>query len=103
MRDLFSDKSVLSHLLDSQTPGGQGSEQLGFRFGQVEPSKPIRPFEDHQLTIVDRRDVRPPASGATGWCHTEQHHEQRRGPRARLLDRGYKRRIIPRADDSRST
>jgi hypothetical protein len=55
MRDLYSDKSVLSHLLDSQTPGGQRSEQLGFRFGQVEPSKPIRAFEDHHLTIVDRR------------------------------------------------
>jgi hypothetical protein len=53
MRDLYSDKS---HLLDRQTPSGQRSEQLGFRFGQVEPSRTIRAFEDHHLTIVDRRD-----------------------------------------------
>ena len=38
MRDLYSDKPVLSHLLDSQIPSGQWSEQLGFRFGQVESS-----------------------------------------------------------------
>ena len=59
MPDLYSDKSVLSDLLDRQTSSLQRSEQLGFRFGQVEPSKPIRAFEDHHLTIVDRRDVSP--------------------------------------------
>jgi hypothetical protein len=45
-------------LLDRQTPGRQWPEQLGFRFVQVEPSEPIWAFEDHHLTIVDRRYVR---------------------------------------------
>ena len=57
MHDLYSDKSVLSHLLDSQTPGGQRSEQLGFRFGEVEPRKPVRLLQDDHLPIVDRRYI----------------------------------------------
>jgi hypothetical protein len=58
-RPLLLTNLVLSDLLDRQTSGRQWSEQLGFRFGQVQPSKPIRAFEDHHLTIVDRRDVSP--------------------------------------------
>ena len=64
MRDLYSDKSVLSHLLDRQTPGRQWSEQLGFRFGQIEPSEPICAFEDHHLRVVDRRYVPAQLSGS---------------------------------------
>jgi hypothetical protein len=58
MRDLYSGELVLSHLLDRQTPGGQRSEQLGFRFGQVEPITPICAFEDDHLTIMDKCYVR---------------------------------------------
>ena len=48
----------LSDSLDNQAAGGNRTQQLGFRTGQVQPSHLIRPVQHNHLSIVDRRYIR---------------------------------------------
>ena len=54
MRDLYFDKSVLSHLLDSQTPGGQRA-RFAHRVPLTGPGKlALQHFEREHGGIVER-------------------------------------------------
>src|SRR4051812_1047849 len=46
-------------MLVSQGAGRQGLKQIGLGLHQVQPCCPLVRLQDDDLTVVDRRDVRP--------------------------------------------